>query len=133
MLRHVYLVAVIYALLICPIRCIGGGEVAHAGESVSTGCACCRHSVLPTDTEGHQAPQQSDDCQCGSCLCHGATRVDSVPPIDHEAVSELIHFRIELVDACACPDMECVEFPDGWDLRRLSGKSLRICYSSLLC
>lgn len=70
----------IFALLVCPYHCSASLGLGCAGEEVTSGCRCCQHhkpkSDMETDQCSQESPPQSSDCQCGSCLCHGAVRGD---------------------------------------------------------
>ena len=129
MLRHLYLIAVVYALLICPIRCLGvessRGEVAKAPK-----CSCCRHAK-PADPDKKDCPCD-DDCRCWHCVCHGALTVSPVAAIDHDCVNGLSGIPLALVDALTAPQV-WERSSIGSDLRRDCGRTLRICCGSLLC
>jgi hypothetical protein len=130
MFRSLHAITVIFALLICPFRCMGAFADASA-EDAAPKCSCCHHA-----SENSSSPEQpmegSGDCGCASCLCHGAVRGDDgdaqnqsvlylcflmipVEPMAPESVLDGVSVSIENSPPC------------------VSGRTLRIVQQSFLC
>lgn len=128
MLRHFYLFAVIYALLVCPIRCLGS-ETSRGEEGNLAKCSCGRHAQ-PVESNERDCP--SDDCQRWHCVCYGALTVSPVAAVDHFLVDGLGDIPLTIVEALTAPAV-WERSSVGSDLRRDCGRTLRICCGSLLC
>jgi hypothetical protein len=78
---HAVLVATVFALLLCPYRCMGGLTAGTASASAPSderprSCRCCTHRPAdgtPADeAPGGPMPGELPD-GCCACLCEGAT------------------------------------------------------------
>jgi hypothetical protein len=131
MLSAIHASCLIFALLICPFRCMGAFASDCAAVSAHQ-CSCCHHAQQG-DGDQDVPADHSDDCGCENCLCHGAVRGD-------DASSLLIDTAIVFSPAVICPDDLSTLLEPSALIQRpesppaaVSGMSLRIAQQSFLC
>lgn len=115
-MRAVPTLLLIIALLVCPFHCSDSLGLGCASDDVTSGCRCCHHNKPKTDVGtdqcGQVPPAPGDDCQCGSCLCHGAVRGDE------GSTQNLLSSTFALADAQAMFVLPVViNLPGKWTVR----------------
>lgn len=108
MTQSVHMAILILNILVCPLYCFGGADVAALSSAalsssrLSASCSCC-HSARPTGSQESPDPalpaDSQDVCFCGSCLCHGAVVGETSENVDVLADAHLIVLDTEEVDS----------------------------------
>lgn len=132
----------IVSLLICPYRCLGSSRVDSAPEEEKvSGCPCCQHHAAEKATDPDSSPGDSspgdqesstpeDDCNCGSCLCHGALRGDGGSTQDLlQAASEIADMSAVMLPVVIHPTGEWAAGPPV--SASAAGRPLRLTLHSL--
>lgn len=66
----------IFAILACPLNCMGAFEGGDAQTVASQACSCCLNVSFEPDTAPNRLPESPDDgCPCPTCFCSGAVLV----------------------------------------------------------
>ena len=132
MLRLAQVLAIIAVLLICPIRCAHAAAPDAPRAAVSKKCACCHHKPA-RDSGSHEGSPPAENCECGTCLCHGAVRVADVAAVDLGLCCPLQALPVVTVEirAVGLPEFETAVSHS--DFKRLDGRSTRIACASWLC
>lgn len=86
MLHATQILLLIAAFLMCPLRCMGALDAAHAQHS-QFNAGCCSHGSQSFDDGSRETGSQdapAEDCGCGNCLCRGAVLADEDSPSFHQ-------------------------------------------------
>ena len=79
-MRAACVLILIATLLSCPVHCMGLTLSGSAQVEPRSGCSCCQRQAPVRDADSGQNDREpvapDDDCQCASCLCHGAIHND---------------------------------------------------------
>ena len=144
MLRLAFVLLLIALLLACPYRCAGLlGDVCAAEESVAVDstprCPCCaKRRAVPEqplaaagEKEKPSPSTPAEDCQCGSCLCHGAVVTDD------DATHDVFFADLVAADnlAVASTPLAAPAIPNQYEgpptLATAAGRPLRVVLESL--
>jgi hypothetical protein len=112
MLRWLLILGLVASLLWCPLRCFAA-PVGGIARSESPGkpdaarkCTCCRHCEKSRPTQAKEPltseqPLDSDDCNCGDCLCRGAVvkKLDDIAGLTSATHATLALISLEPIDA----------------------------------
>jgi len=124
----------IFAILVCPYRCMSviASHSYDEGVNIQKTCSCCSQKCIPESSEKSPAVPGDED-SCSNCLCHGAVvsvekyDLDVACMIDVIASLQLIlSLQLSAVEDCRG---HWNESPPG---SPLSGLTLCIQHQSLL-
>lgn len=125
-----------FALLACPMNCMGVLSAPDEPSVSSSGCGCCPHHQAEHDSDRLPIPHSpDDDCQCPTCLCNGAVLLSDHTASVLVAVSlqDLAEVWIgDLTSASATTSSRCIAWRSDQRPLHPAGRAARILQQSFL-
>lgn len=125
-----------FAVLACPLNCMGALGDGDTQAVSLPGCSCCSHGFSGENSVPHRLPHApNDDCQCPTCLCNGAVLLsdDAARDVEmgglHVSCDVLVEY-LQAESPVALPALaECFS---GLPTSLPSGRCVRILHQSFL-
>lgn len=134
-MSRIFSLLVIFALLICPFRCMGAfcaGE--ESAEGMVATCKCCHHASSTEADQQENDPAPDEPGACDSCLCHGALRGEDSGNTDLD-LQQIACLPVDLLplSARSLPFEFLESAAENADLPIIFGWMLRIRFESIVC
>jgi len=126
----------IFAVMACPLNCMGALSESDAPSMSTSACGCCSHHAAERDSEPVGAPDSPNhDCPCPTCLCNGAVLLADDVAFDLSSIGSHDWAVVSIVDlsgASTSSSAACDDWCQDHSILRPAGRAARILHQSFL-